>query len=455
MSAAEQAVEEKVQEAVEEKVQERNDVPIKAKKMGQSRHRQSVRCRPDSDRGGHRQSLLGLVPIGEADEETGEGSLVVYDEITYKADGLLGMGAIFHFHRSIWTSMSLWIAMLKLVTLSVIVAVITVLTVSDPASLKVEVFASISKFLSVFSGLMLGFFMTNSVTRWRNCAQGFLELCDAIRNLQMQFMALGVTPAKYDMCIRYGILSGWLLKSHLEAEHVARKHGLAQEKWDEFLAEPDQGNDLGHSPKLLPCELDVLRTVKDPAAGLWTWISSLIGRMAQDGEVPPMQSPTYGRIMNLAQDAHNGIRHVRSSISIRAPFVYVQLLTSLVHINNVMNAIALGIVSGVAISEVLIRRGLHYHTPKVSGNESERDLQFFLVTSIMCALGPLLYHALIEISVCLATPFASDFGKIPIHRLLMLLEEDLKDTATMSDANVKWQKACFKQASQPPAPPKA
>merc|ERR1719272_1158450 len=53
-------------------------------------------------------------------------------------------------------------------------------------------------------------------------------------------------------------------------------------------------------------ETEVLQLVDDPASLVWIWVASLVGRMAQDGEIPGMPTPTYGRIMNLVQEAHGG-----------------------------------------------------------------------------------------------------------------------------------------------------
>lgn len=41
----------------------------------------------------------------------------------------------------------------------------------------------------------------------------------------------------------------------------------------------------------------------DPAQTLWVWITSLLTRMAADGEIPPMASPTYGRVITMAEQA--------------------------------------------------------------------------------------------------------------------------------------------------------
>lgn len=366
----------------------------------------------------------------------------VFDEMTYKPEYLLSWEALYSSYRSVWKSWSLWLTMIHLGLLSLLIAVITILIVPDPAALRVEIFIEISKFLTVFCGLLLGFFMTNSVKRWHACATCFFELCDSIRNLQMQLHALGVDQASCDLCVRYGLLSGWILKRILEIEQDATVDPTMM--LQEITAENNDVK-LGSVPQLLPREAETLQNMRDPALAIWTWISSFIGRMAQDGEIPPMQTPTYGRIMNLCQQAYNGIRGVTASVKIRQPFVYVQMLTSLVHINNILNAIAFGVVVGVASSGWLIRNKLHYFKPPIRGNQNERDLQFTIITFLICAIGPLLYQALTTISISLSVPFANDIGRIPVHRILKMLEQDLHESKKMVDVCPKWKRAYFRK----------
>merc|ERR1719160_2267432 len=114
-------------------------------------------------------------------------------------------------------------------------------------------------------------------------------------------------------------------------------------------------------------EMDVLRLTRDPPGMMWMWVAALIGRISQDGWIPPMASPTYGRIMNLCQSAHGGIRSVRAAISVQAPLTYSHMLASLVHINNLLNAVTFGIVSGLAISCWMIKSGHHFSTENKSG----------------------------------------------------------------------------------------
>lgn len=385
-------------------------------------------------------------------------SLTVYDEMTYKPEAVLDWGNMFSTNsRTIWNSKNLWKNMTMLLCMAFGVALVIILLLPDPASLKINIFYQLSKFLNFACGLMLGFFLTASVKRWHVCTEGFLELCDSIRNLQMQLLAMAVPKERIDLCIRYGLLSGWLLMKHLEAELNNPGKGMSDDVWQEFITDESTARDyhvqLGCHPQLLPHEAPAVRSTKDAAAAMWTWISSLLGRMAEDGQIPGMPTPTYGRIMNLVQDAHNGIRHVRSSVAIRTPFVYVQMLASIVHINNVMNAITLGIVMGISVSGFMIRRGYHYFKPRVSGNQVERDIQFMMITAFICCLGPLLFQALIEISMCLAQPFATKYGKIPIGRLLLMLEEDLNDGEMVARRVPKWERPAFSRAPWPPPAP--
>merc|ERR1719472_361029 len=104
-------------------------------------------------------------------------------------------------------------------------------------------------------------------------------------------------------------------------------------------------------------EIEALKNTRDPPGIVWMWVAALIGRLAQDGWIPPMPTPTYGRIMNLCQSAHGGIRQVRAAISVQAPLTYTHMLATLVHINNLLNALTFGIVSGLSIGTSLMRYG--------------------------------------------------------------------------------------------------
>jgi len=215
----------------------------------------------------------------------------------------------------------------------------------------------------------------------------------------------------------------------------------------------------GETPMLEGWEIDVLKLTRDPPGMMWMWVAALIGRLAQDGWIPPMASPTYGRIMNLAQNAHGSIRQVRAAISVQAPLTYCHMLATLVHINNLLNAVTFGIVSGLGLGTALIARGHHWSAwslithqngAEASTMESEQDFQNTSITFLYCFFGPLLYQALLLISMHLAQPFDSDDAKIPMHRLLHMLEVDMCNGRDLVD-HMPFEKPAFKLPPPPAA----
>jgi len=187
-------------------------------------------------------------------------------------------------------------------------------------------------------------------------------------------------------------------------------------------------------------EKQMLMQYSESYALLWTWVASLIGRMSQDGEIPPMPSPTYGRILNIVQQAYGSIRDVRAVHLIKAPFVYIHTLAILVHVNNILNAISFGMILGIAFTTGSV--------DGKSGFSTDRHWTTVMTSVFMsfCTsmLAPILYLALLEVSVCVAQPFTYADAKIPGARFIRDLEEDLRSATDLSDHPPLWQKPCFK-----------
>jgi hypothetical protein len=363
------------------------------------------------------------------DDKAGEDDATdVIDPMTYSTHDLTTWKAFFNNPRTIWFKPELWFMMLKLFVVSLATCTITLLVVPDPVSLRVSKFTSISKFLNVVVGLLMGFFMASSMTRWQSCAQGFMELLDACRNMQVQFMALGVPEKDSITILRYGYASAWLLYLQLvsETKKLTEGDGKPEKMW-EIVGEKMAHIDItGNTPLLSQQEMEVLKMTHNPSHVLWTWIGVLLGGLAQDGWIPAMASPTYGRIMNICQYAHRSMVHVRTAVSMQAPLTYCQTLATLVHVNSLISALTLGVVSGVAIGTVLVTHGLHFYKKHDAPVKEEyQDLQGLAVTFMYCFFGPLLYQALLLISMYIAQPFQSEDAAIPMGRLLHELETDM------------------------------
>jgi len=373
------------------------------------------------------------------------------EPVNYKIGSLSTWGILLDVQGSVWMRSSLWLAGLKMSMVSLCVGLLAMAVCQDPSNLKLDKLQKLSTFLNVFVGLLLGFFISSSMTRWYNAADGFMELFDHIRSLMMDLTALGVDEPKVDAIIRYGVLSGWMLNMelHVEAAEDSQKSAMNDEMWH-TLTHRRHNQKFGH---LRAEEVRSLKQVGDPAATIWVWVACMVGRLAADGDVPPMASPTYGRLQAQIHGAHKGIRDVRSSVSIQPPYIYVQMLATLVHLNNIINAITFGLTLGLAISMILTDLGYSIHgvkSSKVSRGEIAEDAQNLLVCFFVSVFAPFIYHGLLEVSVAVARPFSSKDGAVPTTKLLTGLEEDLIDAKRVRDALPgPWQQAHFKKPAGP------
>jgi len=291
--------------------------------------------------------------------------------------------------------------------------------------------------MNVFVGLLLGFFLSSSVLRWYGCVNAFLQLLDAVRSMHMQMVALGVGKERSELLSRYGILSAWLL--HLSLNITSRKSGEREEQISDSEKLERTWSDLERfRPRLVnPREKERLLHHQECYALLWTWVASLIGRMSQDGEIPPMASPTYGRIIEIVELAYGSIRDVRTLHLVKAPFIYVHTLAVLVHVNHILNSISFGFVMGMT-SKVLTDHG-EYKIRELSKMVSCLFMQF-----CMGMVAPFLYLALLDVCVCISQPFTYKDSKIPALPAIKNLEEDIINATVMAD-NTKWQKPRFKK----------
>lgn len=364
-----------------------------------------------------------------------------FDSMTYHTEDLVSWTTLFQRSLTVWQRPTLWMVAVRWLALAAVIAVLVAGLVPNAGSMHIDRLAEISGFLNAFVGLLLGFFMAASVNRWWACADGFLMLFDAIRNLQMQLLALGVDKEKLNNCIRFGVISVWILQTQLKmnAKHDVQRDSMGN-MWK--VLETGEGMDPTFG-KLSASELDLLRDIHDPASLLWTWVASYIGRLAEDGIIPAMHTPTYGRIMQQAEEAHCSIRKVRSSLIVQAPYIYVHLLASLVHLNNVVNAISFGIAWGASLEEA--HRLFHKGGPGTVGAVSEEasaDVQQMLVSFFYSCFGPFIYQAMLEVGIVIAEPFSSDEAEIPTARLLRGLEKDLHDGIRMA-ASTAWERPRF------------
>lgn len=353
----------------------------------------------------------------------------VKDAMTYHVQDLSSWNSLIYLTFTVWNRRSLWETAAKLFTLSVAVCMIVIVVVEDPGALNVSRFGEISNFLRVFVGLLLGFFMSASVNRWWACVEAFLSLCGVIRKLQMALTACGVKETHKHKVLHYGVVSAWILhhELHVQALPTEEQEKANQEGW-EAIAKGEEIYDTKDKLAISEEECFTLQRMSDPSGTLWLWIGAYVGQMARDGELKTLAAPSFARCMALSGEGLDKILKVRSMISVQAPFIYVQMLASLVHINNIINALSFGMTAGAAIGTWLAYHQWHIFTTKrATLEQAVVDLQTLLVSFFFSVFGPFIYQALLEVSIAIAQPFSNEDAVVPTKRILKALVKDLHD----------------------------
>lgn len=374
------------------------------------------------------------------------------DPMTYTLSWLKSWRVFSQYRNTVWDNDALWKIMTRLMMLAMLIGVLTYNLMPDPTLLDASKFSEITSVLSLFVTLMLSFFLSSSVNRWIECVSGFLELFNSIRNLAMQLHALGVEKGRSQMCLRYGVLSAYFLVHELRCRKLPADKQLEANAamWRYLESSPSEFT------RLEPGERQILEPISDKPGQMWVWVGSLIGRMALDGDVPPMPSPTYGRIMNLAQAAQGGLRQVRTAIVVQMPFVYVHTLACLVHLNCMLLAVSLGLAVGTTSHG--IRQYVHHYyyeehpDPTIQVEPLTSQLQSLIVELLKGFFGPLLFQAFFEIAISVVSPFSDGDAAIPVQRLTKGLENDLRQAAIMASNTPLWEAPYFKKPAQAVAP---
>lgn len=370
------------------------------------------------------------------------------DNMTYTMARMKSWKTLWSVHRTVWESAYLWKIVSSLYLLAFITAFLAYNLLSDPGLLDTEKFSNITTVMTVFVSLTLSFFLSSAVSRWGRTVDGFEQIFNSIRMLSLQLHALGAESEPMNKCLRYALLSAYFLVSDLitsQAGPQKRKDGM-KEMIRALENSPDMYAHLTTTERI-----NLEKHPGDRPYQMWLWIATLLGRMAKDKIIPGMQTPTYGRIMNLAQQCQEGLRTVRAAVLVQMPYRYVHVLAFLVHVECILLSISLGLSLGVSYHG-LRQYADHYYlvhstnTTVVPAHEITpltTQIQTLIVEGIKGVFAPLLYQAFLDIGVTISSPFTSPEAAIPVQRLLEELGRDLKQANILLEELPSWEKPCF------------
>ena len=194
-----------------------------------------------------------------------------------------------------------------------------------------------------------------------------------------------------------------------------------------------------------------LKDIDDPCPILWLWVALFLGRLAADGDIPPMASPTYGRMVMLANDAQVALKEVRMCGEVKIPYLYTHTLSAVVHLNNILCAISMGLTLGACIGELLTiidPRLTLYGEKSYPTSTASQVGQVLMVQALKCFCAPLLYQACLEICFCLYSAFGgeTDEATVPADRMVREWTKELDGLMDLAAKPPHWSAPVFKSA---------
>lgn len=333
------------------------------------------------------------------------------NQMSYRSQGLISWMSLLSLDATVWRSTALMTMVYRFLAWTLFVASLEFLLVSDPSSVDPLRFSEITTVMTVFVSLLLGFFITHSVARWTSCVESFL-----------------------------GLFEAWLLDHTMRED---RKAGLRPEIWDRIQELKDP---LLH---VTESELEDLKKMADPAIQIWVWVASFLGSLAQEGEIPPMASPIYGRLLQIVKSAQDSMKQIRAVREVQVPYVYTHTLAAVVHVSNILCATSMGLTVGSCLGSILVHidpRLTLYGVEPQPNHSADTDVQVLIIQGLKCFFAPVLYQAFLEIGFCVSTPFGAgaESAKLPIDELISGWLEDVKHANHMAVAPPGWEAPCFK-----------
>ena len=175
---------------------------------------------------------------------------------------------------------------------------------------------------------------------------------------------------------------------------------------------------------LFPPERQVLQaTLLSSHASLssfvWIWIGNILIRLSQTNKLPPSPSPTFnGIFLRATREAPHLIRQGKDICGVQLPFPYQHILAVLVHGNNLLIALSVGVSLGFNLNNFL----------KQISNQQVPITPIINITAKLMVgiIMPFLYQAFLQASVMMASPIMSYDFPLSLDTMILQLEEELR-----------------------------
>jgi len=291
--------------------------------------------------------------------------------------------------------------------------------------------ARIEKFgtyLRVFISFMLGLYMNNSFGRWHNSVTNFRLVLTSIKQLMFQVRVMKLPQELTSDVQRKCLIACYILDAEVRTD-LSCKASACKDHWDGIWTSLEEKKLLtkaeAHSiRKRREGQLDM--DMGGHSTMIWAWIGHVVSTIK---EAPGVSAPMYVRCVSILHACIGQVDQLKQCVHVQVPFTYAYLLSTIVHLNNIILAVCTGLHIGSSLSDVSAEKGdsekatsllsmlLHRLEPVSTATAG--------IETLILLIQPLMYQACLAIAHLLNHPFGDEVFHLPTQMFILLLQDEL------------------------------
>jgi hypothetical protein len=332
----------------------------------------------------------------------------------YEPENLTKWKALVQFEGSIFMQHALWTVILLQVFTSFGIGGLIYYFQDVPSGLNAESLSSVVKVMTVSIAFLLGMFMSACLNRWWDTVKSIESLFGSIKKLVMTAINLQLPEAFCTNLARGCVLSVLMMETEMS---IAKMSGSQEANW---VARFDELEGTGQIKKE---ERKTLESVPPMERSFFSWslVSNLLCEIRdelQTGGIP--DTVAYDRLCELVGVGTSSVSALKTMMTFQIPFVYVHMLSFMVHAVNLLNSVCAGVAIGISLN-------LHHAGKSIDVGTIGNAMLFLILQSFI-------YQAILTIGAALSFPVTASAYKIPLPRMTGMLERQLRTMNNLSFA---------------------
>jgi len=281
------------------------------------------------------------------------------------------------------------------------------------------------KYLRVFIAFMLGLFMNNSFQRWHTSVSLFRQVLTSVKQLMFTARLMKVRTEVVEELQRKCLIACYILEAEMRIDLNCKASGC-KEHWDNTWKSLEEKGILTQAEEKAISRLRNGQGDMDMGGHstmIWAWIGQVVQKVRDE---PGLLVPMYIRMVTISHGCLGQVDKLKTVVHVQVPFTYAYLLSTIVHLNNIILALCSGLAIGASLT------GLD---AEENGAGSATQHVFYksgavvAMQTMILLIQPLMYQACLVIAHLLNHPFGDQIFHLPTETFIELLQDELQISA--------------------------